>query len=91
MVEIQKLVVYAAAVADSDAVILDACDTAGSEPLYPADIGHFNSSLDAVLKNLESYGPGRHGSYIKYCKYIDFLSHFSVYIVLSVYCIPAPI
>lgn len=58
MVEIQKLVVYAASVADSDAVILDACDTAGSEPLYPADIGHFNSSLDSVLKDLESYRPG---------------------------------
>ena len=52
-----------AAFADSDTVVLDACDAAGSEPLYIADIGHFNSSLDAVLKNLESYRPGRHGSW----------------------------
>ena len=38
-----------AAFADSDTVVLDACDAAGSEPLYIADIGHFNSSLDAVV------------------------------------------
>lgn len=79
-----------AAFADSDTVIFDAGDAAGSEPLYIADIGHFNSSLDAVLKNLESYRPGRHGSYIKYCKYVDFLSHFSGYVPFR-YCIPAPI
>ncbi len=90
MVEIQKLVADAAAFADSDAVILDACYAAGSEPFYFENIGHFNSSLDAVLKNFESYWPGRHGSYIKYCKYIDFLSHFSGYDPFR-YCIPAPI
>ena len=90
MVEIQQLVADAAAFADSDTVVLDACYAACTEPLYIADIGHFNNSLDAVLKNLESYRPGRHGSYIKYCKYIDFLSHFSEYGPFS-YCIPAPI
>jgi hypothetical protein len=43
-----------------------------------------------MLKNLESYWPGRHGSYVKYCKYIDFLSHFSGYDPFR-YCIPVPI
>lgn len=88
MVEIQKLVADMAAFADSDTVIFDAGDAAGSKPFYFADIGHFNSSLDAMLKNFESYWPGRHGSYIKYCKYIDFLSHFSEYDPFR-YCIPA--
>ncbi len=90
MVEIQKLVADMAAFADSDTVIFDAGDAAGSKPFYFADIGHFNSSLDAMLKNFESYWPGRHGSYIKYCKYIDFLSHFSEYDPFR-YCIPASI
>ncbi len=68
---------------NGDAVVFNAGDPARTEPFDIADIGHFNSGLDAVLKNLEPYGPGRHGSYIKYCKYIDILSHFSEYIVLS--------
>ena len=58
MVEVEQLVVYAASFADSDTVILDAGDASGSEPLYIADIGHFNSGLDSVLKDLESYRPG---------------------------------
>ena len=59
------------------AVVDDAGGAAGTEPFDIAYVGHLNSGLDAVLKNLESYRTGRHGPYIEYREYIYGLSHFS--------------
>ena len=76
MVIIQQLIGDAAAVRYSNAVVFYARCAACAHPLYPVYIGHFNSGLDSVLKDLESYRAGRHCTYIKNCENIDSLSHF---------------
>ena len=63
------------AVADGGAVILDARDSARAKPFDVADIGHANSGLDAMLKDLETDRPGRYRAYIKNCKHINRLPH----------------
>ena len=57
-VVIVEFVVNVAAITYTAAVVDDAGGAAGTEPFDIAYVRHFNSGLDAVLKNLESYGPG---------------------------------
>ena len=82
-VEVEEFVIDMPAFTDGRAVVNDACDAAGAEPFDIADIGHFNSGLDAVIKDLEPYRPRRHSANIKNSKHINCLSHSCMNEILS--------
>ena len=83
IVEIQKLVVQLPAIVDSDAIILYTRNTACTKPFYPAYISHTNSGLDTSLKHFETDRTGRHRTYIKNCKHVNWLPHQVVAAFLS--------